>query len=100
MAPLRHLSARPQVVVDERGRSTGIGMPGPLGRERVVYALPFGTHGNDRVPGFQIDPPNVVVAVRSDYPADPNDVMIGSPGLWIARMLTARWTEDTRRLGG
>jgi hypothetical protein len=77
-----------------------IGIDGPYGRERVVYALPFGAHGNDRVPGFQYAAPKLFVDSYGNYLADPNGTIIGIDGLWIPRLLVARWTEDTRRLGG
>ena len=32
--------------------------------------------------------------------ADPQGNVIGEPGVIVHRMLSARWTEDTRRLAG
>jgi len=75
-----------------------LGYAGPFGRERVVYALPFNSHGNDVVPGFWYVRPKVLIG-RS-LPTDPTGPSIGVPGTWIPRMLVARWTEDTRRLAG
>jgi hypothetical protein len=77
-----------------------VGRQAPLGRARVIYALPFNSHGNDVIPGAQLTRPHVVVDLRSEFPADPNNTMVGVPGVWVARMLTARWVEDTRRLAG
>jgi len=77
-----------------------VGHDGPRGRERVVFALPFDTHGNNRVPGFQYVAPHVITDNHGNYLADANGTMVGVDGLWIPRMLAARWVEDTRRLGG
>jgi hypothetical protein len=33
----------------------------------------------------------------SSYLADPDNNLIGEPAVWVNRMLTARWVEDTRR---
>ena len=46
-----------------------------------------------------LSPPTVVHDNGSVYLADPEGALIGEPALWVDRMLTARWTEDTRRLG-
>jgi hypothetical protein len=49
--PLRLLSPRPTLIVDQWGnrladaRSNVIGIPGPLGGERMVFALPTNTTG-------------------------------------------------------
>ena len=72
---------------------TFVGRDGPFGRERVVSALPL-----DPGPSL-LSPPTVVRDAGSAYLADPDGALIGDPALWVDRMLTARWTEDTRRLG-
>ena len=70
-----------------------VGRPGPFGRERVMSALPL-------EPGpALVSPPTVVHDAGSTYLADPDGALIGDPAVWVSRMLTARWTEDTRRLG-
>jgi hypothetical protein len=70
-----------------------VGRPGPLGRERVMSALPLN-------PGpALLSPPYVVRDAGSSFLADPDGALIGEPAVWVNRMLTARWTEDTRRLG-
>jgi hypothetical protein len=42
---------------------------------------------------------HVVRDAGSSFLADPDGALIGEPAVWVNRMLTARWTEDTRRLG-
>jgi hypothetical protein len=97
MEHLRHPSDRPSVVVDPAAFGVGVapgnlvGRPGPFGRERVVSALPLS-------PGPSLlSPPTVVRDAGSAYLADPDGAVIGEPAVWVDRMLTARWTEDTRR---
>jgi hypothetical protein len=99
MQHLRHPSPRPSVVVDPAAFGVGVppgnvvGREGPFGRERVLFALPL-------EPGpALLSPPTVVRDAGSAYLADPDGALIGDPAVWVDRMLTARWTEDTRRLG-
>ncbi|HEY4808584.1 MAG TPA: hypothetical protein VIH81_12695 [Roseiarcus sp.] len=99
MQHLRHPSPRPSVVVDPAAFGVGvppgqvIGRPGPFGRERVMSALPLN-------PGpALLSPPTFVRDPGSSYLADPDGALIGEAAVWVNRMLTARWTEDTRRLG-
>jgi hypothetical protein len=98
---LRHPSPRPSVVVDpaafgvvDPASGSLVGRPGPFGRERVMSALPL-----DPGPAL-LSPPTVVHDPGSSYLADPDGALIGEPAVWVGRMLTARWTEDTRRLWG
>jgi hypothetical protein len=97
---LRHPSLRPSVVVDPAAfgvfapDSSLLGRPGPFGRERCLFALPL-----DPGPAL-VSPPTVVHDPGSAYLADPDGALIGTPATWVSRMLTARWTEDTRRLAG
>ena len=99
MEHLRHPSPRPAVVVDPAAYGvvdpirTFIGRPAPLGRERCLFALPL-----DPGPAL-VSPPTVLRDPGSAYVADPEGALIGVPAVWIGRILTARWTEDTRRLG-
>lgn len=102
MDALRGLSSRPYVVVDERGRSVGegastssrIGLDGPLGRERCLYALPL--NGSGPVQWW----PHVVIRDQGSVQlADSSGNVIGEGAVWISRLLTARWVEDSRRLG-
>lgn len=96
MGLLRTPSDRPGVLVDARAfgitdpQGNIIGVQGPFGRERVVPALPM--------EGMNL-PPQVVVDPRGFYLSDPDGNLIGEPSLWVPRMLSARWVEDTRRLG-
>ena len=101
MENLRHPSLRPSVVVDpaafgivDPATGDSIGRPAPLGRERVLFALPL-----DPGPAL-VSPPTVVRDPGSAYLADPEGALIGTPAIWVSRMQTARWVEDTRRLAG
>jgi hypothetical protein len=94
---LRHTSLRPSVVVDPAAfgiiapDASIVGRPGPFGRERVMSALPL-----DPGPAL-LSPPTVVHDAGSSFLADPDGALIGEPAVWVGRMLTARWVEDTRR---
>jgi hypothetical protein len=48
-------------------------------------------------PPTLLSPPTVVRDAGSAYFADPDGALIGEPAVWVDRMLTARWAEDTRR---
>lgn len=100
MEHLRSPSSRPSVVVDPaafgvaiKPPPTIVGRDAPFGRERVMSALPL-----DPGPAL-LAPPTVVHDHGSVYLADPDGALIGEPALWVDRMLTARFVEDTRRLG-
>jgi hypothetical protein len=101
--PLRTLSARPELVVDQRNGSVidpagaRIGFQGPFGRERVVSALPL-----TETPNQWLQPSTVVHDSNLAYPADTdlNLLADNNDAVWVSRLLTARWTEDTRRLAG
>ena len=94
---LRGRSPRPSVVVDPAAFGvvdpTGgfVGEPGPFGRERVMSALPL-----DPGPAL-LSPSTVIRDPGSSFLADPDGALIGEPAVWVERMLTARWVEDTRR---
>ena len=95
---LRHPSDRPSIIVDPAAFDVGIrpppsivGRPGPFGRERVMSALPL-----DPGPAL-LSPSTAVHDHGSSFLADPDGNVIGEPAVWVGRMLTARWTEDTRR---
>jgi hypothetical protein len=77
--------------IGDPASATLVGRPGPFGRQRVVSALPL--------PPTLLSPPTVVRDPGSAYLADPDGALIGQPAIWVNRMLAARWTEDTRRLG-
>lgn len=98
MKHLRDPSARVGLLVDPAVFGIGrngeqIGRPGPLGRERIVAALPLD-------PGpVQIDPPLIMQDSSGFYLIDPEGYLVGQPALRVQRMLVARATLDTRRLG-
>ena len=100
MDQLRQLSSRPELLrdgasaqVSDQSSETLVGVPGPWGRQRVVAALPLGGG-----PLVIVTP--TVVSCDSVALADPDGNVIGEPGIIVHRMLSARWTDDTRRLGG
>lgn len=61
----------------------------------MLSALPLG-----ETPSQWIKPPLVVVSQRALPVGDATPERVGNPGVWVPRMLTARWTEATRRLAG
>ena len=97
---LRSLSARPELLVDQRGNFiqdpatlTDVGMPGPFGRQRLVTVLPL--QDGPRL----LEPDEVVHDPDLAYLADPDGNLIGFPAVRVMRLLDARWVLDTRRLG-
>jgi hypothetical protein len=99
MTALRQLSSRPELLRDQDSGSvldpssqSLVGISGPLGRERCVYAIPMGP--------VDIVTPLLVHDTDGAYLADAQGNLIGMPRVTVHRMLSARWTEDTRRLAG
>lgn len=102
MTALRPVSARPELLVGEPHSprvedpgKTQVGVVGkPLGRERVVFALP--TNGSGPVQLARLDS----VQGGGALVADPSNNVIGiNNAVWVHRMLWALPTADTRRLG-
>jgi hypothetical protein len=96
MTALRNPSPRPELLVGSRvtdPQGNSIGLPGPFGRARVVSALPLADGPR------QLVAPLVVHDAGLGYLADPQGNLLGAPGVWVSRMITARWVGDTRRLG-
>ena len=99
MQSLRNLSARPTLLVDSFAFKVAdadgnlIGIAGPLGRQRLVSALPLADGP------VTLEPAEVVHDADLAYLADPDGTLIGVPGVRVARLLDARWVLDTRRLG-
>jgi hypothetical protein len=97
---LRPPNSRPTVLVDPSARGVAdpqpdfIGQPQPLGRERLLYALPL-----DPGPAL-LRPAAVLRSAGASYVADPSPELIGVPAIWVARFLTALPSEDTRGMGG
>jgi hypothetical protein len=97
------ITARPTVTVDERaGRvrepaviPTFPGTPATFGRHRVVTALP--TNGDGPV---LVSPPAMLRSPGAYVVDTGGNFVGGNNAIWIHRLLTARWVEDTRRLGG
>lgn len=103
MKQLRNLSARPELVVASPPPSTvhdvvtpaDIGMPGPLGRGRIVDALPL---NKTRGP-VQLVAARVMHDSTRCYLGDPDGNLVGDrAALWVHRLLDANVTPDTRRL--
>jgi hypothetical protein len=98
MTALRNLSPRPTVVRDQDSHQlvdavpNFVGSPGPFGRNRIISTLPMAP--------TLLKPPAVVHDQNGGYLADPSGALIGFPKIIVHRMLSARWTEDTRRLAG
>jgi len=102
LSPLRSPSARPELVTDQRpgqvvdtsGQVGQIGQVGtPLGRERVISALPL-----DGGPVL-LDPARLLHDGTFGYVVDLSGNVIGEhAATWVARMLSATVTQDTRRL--
>lgn len=97
MKQLRTGSARPELIVDNSGAYlaepagvTAVGFDRPFGRDRVVYALPI--NGVDQATMKLLDDGAGALV------ADPSDVLVGIDRVWIARLLSAAPTTDTRRL--
>jgi hypothetical protein len=96
------VTARPTVTVDARaGRvrepvsNSFPGTPGLFGRGRMVTCLP--TNGDGPV----LLRSAVAIGDPAAYLVDPDGNFVGvASALYVHRMLTARWVEDTRRLGG
>lgn len=91
-------SHRPTVLVDQRAWPTidperqRIGRRGPFGRERIVSCLPFGEGPK------QLVIPALLSDAQGRYVVDSDGAQVGRPGVWVSRMLSARWVSDTRRL--
>jgi hypothetical protein len=101
MPALRTLSARPELLVDDHGQAfpdpattTIPGVAGPLGRVRLVTALPT----NKSLGPVQLEPWRMLVDDRGGILADPAGNVIGTPALWIHRYVSATVARDTRRL--
>lgn len=101
MKHLRNLSSRPEVVVDPHARrvfdptdKSRVGIPGPFGRERLIFALPINGSGPVR-----LSAPIVVHDQNGAYVADPDGILLGMAGTVVSRFLAAGPTAETRRLG-
>ena len=96
MRPLRPGSWRPELVVDDRAfrlfdptTQTYVGLPGPFGRERLVWALPLINSGPPPRATLVNDERNNVIADASGNP-------LGRTDVWVARMVYAEQTQNTR----
>jgi hypothetical protein len=86
------------LVVDEKRRKVGdppvpntvVGVPGPFGRERVVFALPLVE--SELVRQVLLHDHN------GSYIGDADGNIVGMPRVVVHRLVSARKVEDTRRL--
>lgn len=100
ISPLRGPSARPLILTDDKGgriesppTPTQPGIAGPLGRDRVITALPLG--GGP----VQLAPARLLHDGDFGYVVDLSGNVIGeNAAVWVQRMLTATVAGDTRRL--
>lgn len=84
-------SPRPTVLVDEAGRPLDLGLPGPLGRERVVACLPFADGPR------QLAPMTLILAPDGE-PVMAGGAYLGRAPVWVSRILSADVVSSTRRL--
>jgi hypothetical protein len=106
--PLQSLSARPELLVDPAGDAVFdvtpdflrnkapdpfVGRMGPLGRGRLVTALP-----TNKTKPVQLTPYRALADPSGCLLADPSDNLVGMQALWCHRLLYATKTHDTRRL--
>ena len=101
MDQLRPVSPRPELLVSDQSErtedpgNTQVGFRGsPLGRERVVFALPTNGAGSGPV---QL---TAGMTVQGDGArlADPSGAVVGvTSSVWVHRMVSAPPTQDTRR---
>lgn len=102
MANVGPPNARPTVVVDGNSKSVldpsinSVGAPRPLGRERLVWALPLNPG-----PAF-LRNASLVAAPSGQMTAigDSLTVALGGDVVLVSRMLIATPAEDTRSMGG
>jgi len=98
LSPLRPPSQRPTLITNEKGgrigpNGTQVGFAGPLGRDRVITALPLG--GGP----VQLAPARLLHDGDFGYVVDLSGNVIGeNAAVWVQRMLTATVAGDTRRL--
>jgi hypothetical protein len=93
------LTNRPTLLVDSSGKSVGqptidrIGVSGPLGRPRIVSAIPL--KDGPRL----VQPARVLHDDDGAFLGDPSGNIIGDiQQVWVSRILMATRTPDTRRL--
>jgi hypothetical protein len=92
-------SPRPEIVVDSTGSPVSdavdvVGFAGPLGRHRLVAALPIGGTGP-----LLIRRARALADSRSLGVVDAAGTVLGTAGtVWVHRLLYAQRTPDTRRL--
>jgi hypothetical protein len=101
---LRPLSPRPTLtvdnfvsrrIVDNQAPSGTVGQPSPLGSlnpPRVVGAIqsPDGP--------VQLAGAKIVHGIDGFYLADPSNNVIGTPAVWVHRMVVAKRVSNTRRI--
>lgn len=105
--PLRTPSARPELLLDQRGyrvvdprfneptqfqQQGTVGRPAQFGLNRVVPVLRL------KDGPVLVQPPVVVHDNDLVYLADPQGNLIGVAGIWVHRLVSAAKVENTRRL--
>lgn len=99
MTDSRHTSPRPDILVDQGSAFApdllpgAIGRAATIGRDRVVAALPLGDG-----PRLLVEP-TVIVDAHGGYVVDAAGGWLGRSPVWVSRMLSARFVDDTRRIG-
>jgi hypothetical protein len=93
---LRQPSPRPELLKDQRSdavqdpaSSTVVGIAGPFGRERCLFALPL--------PVAELSRGVLLKDQDGAMLGDAAGNVIGVDRVYVHRMLYARWTEDSRR---
>jgi hypothetical protein len=98
--PIARESPRPALLEDawrnalvDPSTGTYVGRPGPRGRRRLLTALPLMRDGPR-----QLRPNELLRDAWGCSLADPDGNVLGKPGVYVPRLLNARWVDDTRRL--
>jgi hypothetical protein len=93
---LRQPSPRPELLLDQNSNPvqdpasvTQVGIAGPFGRARCLFALPL--------PVAELSRGVLLKDQDGAMLGDPTGAVIGQPRVYVHRMLWARPTEDTRR---
>lgn len=93
-------STRPTLLVDpassrtrDPGSSTLVGYPAPMGRERLVRALPTGDPDGPAL----LEAAAILVDQDGNSIGGPQGELLGQPAIVIHRLLSAGSSPETRR---